>query len=231
MFIIIKKKDYKMKLLLKTVLTLFIIFTTMLLIIKFSGLLSVEEIKQIFANLKSQPSYILGSLIVILLFIDLFIAVPTMTIILLAGYFIGFELALFYTFIGLLSASLTGYFLSKKYGEKVLDKLSSKESQKLEMKELFNKHGVLVLVLSRAVPMLPEVSSCLAGVCNMSLKRFIIAWLIATLPYITVITYAGSISNFDNPIPAIIAAVSITIILWIMWFIFIKIDRIRNRGC
>jgi uncharacterized membrane protein YdjX (TVP38/TMEM64 family) len=99
------------------------------------------------------------------------------------------------------------------------------------MKELFNKHGVLVLVLSRAVPMLPEVSSCLAGVCNMSLKRFIIAWLIATLPYITVITYAGSISNFDNPIPAIIAAVSITIILWIMWFIFIKIDRIRNRGC
>lgn len=218
-----------MKLLIKTVLILFIIFTTMLLIFKFSGILSVEDIKQIFSNLKSQPSYILGSLIVILLFIDLFIAVPTMTIILLAGYFIGFELALFYTFIGLLSASLTGYFLSKKYGEKVLDRLSSNEQQKLEMKELFNKHGVLVLVLSRAVPMLPEVSSCLAGTCKMTLRRFLLAWSIGTVPYLTVITYAGSISNFDNPMPAITAAVAITLLFWILWLVFIKINKIKTQ--
>ncbi len=218
-----------MKLLIKTVLILFVIFTTMLLIFKFSGILSVEDIKQIFTNLKSQPSYILGSLIVILLFIDLFIAVPTMTIILLAGYFIGFELALFYTFIGLLSASLTGYFLSKKYGEKVLDKLSSNEQQKLEMKELFNKHGVLVLVLSRAVPMLPEVSSCLAGTCKMTLKRFLLAWSIGTVPYLTVITYAGSISNFDNPMPAIIAAVAITLLFWVLWLVFIRINKIKTQ--
>ena len=64
-----------------------------------------------------------------------------MTIIILAGYFIGFELALFYTSIGLLSASLSGYFLSRKYGMKLLDKLSSNEEQKEEMTELFNKHG------------------------------------------------------------------------------------------
>jgi len=218
-----------MKLLIKTVLILFVIFTTMLLIFKFSGILSVEDIKQIFSNLKSQPSYILGSLIVILLFIDLFIAIPTMTIILLAGYFIGFELALFYTFLGLLSASLTGYFLSRKYGEKVLDKLSSNEQQKLEMKELFNKHGVLVLVLSRAVPMLPEVSSCLAGTCKMTLKRFLLAWSIGTVPYLAVITYAGSISNFDNPMPAITAAVAITLLFWILWLVFIKINKIKTQ--
>jgi len=218
-----------MKLFIKTVLILFVIFTTMLLIFKFSGILSFEDIKQIFSNLKSQPSYILGSLIVILLFIDLFIAIPTMTIILLAGYFIVFELALFYTFLGLLSASLTGYFLSRKYGEKVLDKLSSNEQQKLEMKELFNKHGVLVLVLSRAVPMLPEVSSCLAGTCKMTLKRFLLAWSIGTVPYLTVITYAGSISNFDNPMPAITAAVAITLLFWILWLVFIKINKIKTQ--
>lgn len=58
-----------MKLLIKSVLILFVIFTSMLLIIKFSSLLTVEDIKEIFVNLKSQPSYILGSLIVLLLFI------------------------------------------------------------------------------------------------------------------------------------------------------------------
>lgn len=216
-----------MKLLIKSILILATIFTTTLLIIKFSGLLTVEDIKEIFQNLKSQPSYILGSLIVLFLFIDLFIAVPTMTIIILAGYFIGFELAVFYTFVGLLSASLTGYFLSRKYGEKILNKLSSDENQKLEMTELFNKHGVLVLVLSRAVPMLPEISSCLAGTCKMSLKRFLFAWSLGTIPYLCVIAYAGSISNLDNPMPAIYAAIGITTFFWFAWLIFMKRNKIK----
>ena len=217
-----------MKLLIKSVLILATIFTTTLLIIKFSGVLSVDDIKDIFENLKSQPSYVLGFMIVLFLFIDLFIAVPTMTIIILAGYFIGFELAVFYTFLGLLSASLTGYFLSRKYGLKILNKLSSNEEQKIEMTELFNKHGVLVLVLSRAVPMLPEISACLAGTCNMSLKRFLLAWSLGTIPYLCVIAYAGSISNLDNPMPAIYAAIGITILFWFLWLIFMKKYRSDN---
>ncbi|MBP7770180.1 MAG: VTT domain-containing protein [Aliarcobacter sp.] len=217
-----------MKLLIKTILILISIFTATLLLIKFTGILTVDDIKEIFTNLKSQPSYILGGLIVLFLFIDLFIAVPTMTIIILAGYFIGFELALFYTTIGLLSASLTGYFLSKKYGNKVLNKLSSNEQQKQEMTDLFNKHGVLVLVLSRAVPMLPEISSCLAGACNMSLRRFLLAWFLGTIPYVCVIAYAGSISNLDNPMPAIYAALGITILFWFIWMVFMKIDKRRS---
>lgn len=218
-----------MKLLIKSVLILAAIFTTTLLIIKFSGVLTIEDIKQLFETLKSQPSYILGSIIVCLLFIDLFIAVPTMTIIILAGYFIGFQLAVFYTFIGLLLASLTGYFLSKKYGNRVLDKLSSDEEQKIQMTELFNKHGVLVLVLSRAVPMLPEISSCLAGTCNMSLRRFLFAWSLGTVPYLCVIAYAGSISNLDNPMPAIYAAIGITVLFWFLWLIFMKRNKIKNH--
>ncbi|MEN8717573.1 MAG: VTT domain-containing protein [Sulfurovum sp.] len=218
-----------MKLLIKSILILVGIFTTTLLIIKFSGVLTVEDIKEIFTNLKSQPSYVLGGLIVLFLFIDLFIAVPTMTIIILAGYFIGFELAVLYTFIGLLSASMTGYFLSKKYGNKVLDKLSSNEEQKTQMTELFNKHGVLVIVLSRAVPMLPEISSCLAGTCKMSLKRFIFAWSLGTIPYISVITYAGSISNLDNPMPALYAAIGITVFFWIIWMGFMRYNKLKNQ--
>ena len=218
-----------MKLLIKSVLILVVIFTTTLLIIKFSGVLTIEDIKEIFANLKSQPSYILGALIVLFLFIDLFIAVPTMTIIILAGYFIGFELAVLYTFIGLLSASLTGYFLSLKYGNKILDKLSSNEEQKLEMTDLFNKHGVLVIVLSRAVPMLPEISSCLAGTCKMSLKRFLFAWSLGTIPYLSVIAYAGSISNLENPMPAIYAAIGITVLFWIIWMVFMKYNKLKTQ--
>lgn len=205
------------------------IFTSTLLLIKFSGILTVEDIKGIFETLKSKPSYILGSIIVLLLFIDLFIAVPTMTIIILAGFFIGFELAVFYTFLGLLLASLTGYILSRKYGLKILNKLTSDQEQVEQMKELFNKHGVLVLILSRAVPMLPEISACLAGTCSMSIKKFLTAWSLGTIPYLCVIAYAGSISNLDNPMPAIYAALGITITFWFLWMIFLKVNKLQFK--
>jgi uncharacterized membrane protein YdjX (TVP38/TMEM64 family) len=218
-----------MKLLIKIILLLAGIFTTTLLIIKFSGILTVDDIKESFLNLKSQPSYVLGSLIVFLLFIDLFIAVPTMSIIILSGYFLGFELALLYTSFGLLSASMTGYFLSKKYGNKVLDKLSSNKEQKLEMTTLFNKQGILVIILSRAVPMLPEICSCLAGTCKMPIKRFLLAWTLGTIPYVGVMSYAGSISNLDEPMPAILAALGITVLFWLVWIIFMKIDKKRSN--
>ena len=218
-----------MKLLIKSVLILMAIFTSTLLLIKFSGVLTVDDIKQLFETLKSQPSYILGSIIILLLLVDLFIAVPTMTVIILAGYFVGFELAVLYTFIGLLLASLTGYFLSKKYGLKMLNKLSTDQEQIEQMKELFNKHGILVLILSRAVPMLPEISACLAGTCSMSIKRFLTAWSLGTIPYLTVIAYAGSISNLDNPMPAIYAAIGITFAFWFFWMIFLKANKIKLK--
>ncbi|CAI8233332.1 MAG: Uncharacterised protein [Arcobacter lacus] len=97
------------------------------------------------------------------------------------------------------------------------------------MTELFNKHGVLVIVLSRAVPMLPEISSCLAGTCKMSLKRFIFAWSLGTIPYISVITYAGSISNLDNPMPALYAAIGITVFFWIIWMGFMRYNKLKNQ--
>lgn len=217
-----------MKLLLKSIIILFLFFTAMLLLLKFSGILSIEDIKELFSSLKEQPSYILGSLVVLLLLIDLFIAIPTMTVILLAGYFLGFELALVFTAIGLLGASMAGYFLSTFYGEKVLNKLSNDTEQKDQMKELFNTHGMIVIMLSRAVPLLPEISACLAGTCNMRMRKYFIAWTIGTIPYISVMTYAGSISSLENPMPALYAALGITLLFSFSWFIFKKINKRKS---
>jgi uncharacterized membrane protein YdjX (TVP38/TMEM64 family) len=216
-----------MNLLIKSIIILFLFFTSMLLIMKFTSLLTIEDIKSIFTNLKTQPSYMIGSLVILLLFIDLFIAIPTMTVILLAGYFLGFQLALLYTSIGLLGASLTGYTLSIFYGERIINKLSNDQKQINQMKQLFNTHGMILIMLSRAVPLLPEISACLAGTCHMNLKKYLLAWTIGTIPYICIMTYAGSISSIDNPKPALIAAIGITVLFSIGWFIFKKINKYK----
>lgn len=211
-----------MKLLIKTILMLMFIFFSTFLIIKFTGVLSVEDIKHYFELLKEQPHYFIGILVIILLFADLFIAVPTMTIIILAGYFIGFELAVLYAFTGLFGASFFGYFISRLYGEKLLKKVSKDEEQIIQMKKIFNQHGMIMLMLSRAMPMLTEISSCLAGTCKMPLSKYLLGWSIGTIPYLLLISYAGSISDLNNPKPVLITAFAITGVLWLSWFIFMR---------
>jgi uncharacterized membrane protein YdjX (TVP38/TMEM64 family) len=219
-----------MKLLIKSVLILMGIFVSSLIIIKLTGILTIEDIKEIFNNLKSQPPHILGLSVVFLLFIDLFIAVPTMTIIILAGYFIGFELGMLYSLIGLIIASFTGYLGSWKYGNKLLDKLSSNELQKKEMMEIFNKHGFLVIILSRAVPMLPEISSCLAGTCKIPLQKYLMAWTLGTIPYVSIMSYTGSISDLENPMPAIYTVIGITLLFSLLWFLFMKFYKLKGKN-
>ena len=218
-----------MKLLIKTTLILMLIFFSTFLLIKLTGILTVEDIKHYFNLLKEQPTYFIGSLVVLLLFIDLFIAVPTMTIIMLAGYFIGFEQAAFYAFIGMFSASSCGYFLSRLYGEDLLKKFTKDKNQIIQMKEVFNQYGMTMLILSRAMPMLTEISSCLAGTCKMSLKKYLLAWSIGSIPYLLLISYAGSVSDLNNPKPALFTAFIITAFLWFSWFIFLrkKIPKLR----
>jgi len=200
-----------LNLLTKIILMLGLIFFSTFIIIKLSGVLTVEDIKMWFENIKTQPSYVIGGLVVLLLFIDLFIAIPTMTTILLAGYFLGFGLGAMYAFLGLFMASFTGYFLSLAYGKKVLNLVSKDKEQKQQMQDTFAKHGMTMIVLSRAMPMLPEISCTLAGTCKMPLGKFTLAW-----PYLLIIAYAGSISDANNPKPAIFA------VLWLSWFYFMK---------
>ena len=217
-----------MNLLIKTVLILAGIFFSTFLIIKFTGVLTVEDIKTWFETIKSKPSYMVGFLVILLLFADLFIAVPTMTIIILAGYFLGFEMGALYAFLGLLLASFTGYGLSWVYGEKILNRLSKDKEQKEQMKTLFREHGMIMLILSRAAPMITEISCCLAGTCKMPFYRFLLGWSLGTIPYLLIVSYAGSISDLSNPKPALFAGIGVALVLWLSWAWFIKKSLGKN---
>lgn len=211
-----------MKLLAKMAVTLALIFASTFVVIKMSGILTTEDIKQGFENLRSGPAYIIGAVVVALLFADLFIAVPDMTVILLAGYALGFPTALAFSFAGVFLAGVTGYTLSRILGDRVLRKVEPNEKSRQQTYELFQRHGIWVLVLSRAMPLLPEVSACLAGACKMPLHRFLLGWSLGTIPYLIIVTYAGSISDVDKLSPAIFTAIVVTGMLWGAWGVFLR---------
>ena len=212
-----------MKLLIKSALILAAIFASTFIIIKSTGILTIEDIRLGFEALKSQPAYFVGGLVVLLLFADLFIAVPTMTVIILAGYFIGFQFAVMFAFTGLACAALTGYILSRVWGDKLLRFINHDQQQRQQMHELFQQHGILVLILSRAMPILPEVSACLAGVSRMDFPRFVFGWSLGSVPYVILVAYAGSISDLNNPMPAVFIAIGVTTSLWLAWYWFFRV--------
>ncbi|WP_083602027.1 TVP38/TMEM64 family protein [Thalassotalea sp. PP2-459] len=206
--------------LLKVMLIMATCFALTFLFIKSTGILSIEQIKHWLIIAKSSHQGYVFSIVVALLFADLFIAVPTLTIILLAGYFLGFHVALIASLMGMTLAGFVGYWLSSRYGEFVLQTIIKAKTERDKASSTFKQHGFIFILLSRAMPILPEVSACLAGIAQMPFHRFFLAWVLSTAPYATIASYAGSVSSISNPKPAIIAALGISGVLWCSWFFY-----------
>lgn len=219
-----------MKALLKFVILLGAFFTFTLLLFKVLGVLSVDDIKLWLEQALGISPWIVGLIIIGLLLIDLFIAIPTLSLTILSGFFLGLELGVTYSSIGMIGAGSLGYFVSRTNGERLLRFVTKDEEQVTEMKELFTKFGPVSLMLCRAAPMLPEVTSCLAGVTKMPYLRYLLFYLIGTLPYSIIAVYAGSISSIDNPAPAIFTFMGMFAGLTFIWIVFIYFTKKRKKA-
>ncbi len=214
-----------MRALMKLVLVLTSLFATTFIVAKLSGVLSVEKIEQWLTAAQSIDVLYLASLIVLLLFADLFIAVPTLTIMILSGYFLGHFYGSLAAITGVMLAGISGYSLTYIYGEKLERRIIKDKQQRVELREQFKQYGVFMILFSRALPILPEVSACLSGMTKMPFNKFLLTWSVSSVPYAIIATYAGSISSLDNPKPAIIAAIALTSSMWTMWFIFKRMTQ------
>jgi len=138
----------------------------------------------------------------------------------LAGYFLGFPAGALSALAGVSFAALGGYALSRKWGEPILKRIVKNADEREEMKEAFYASGPVMIVLSRAAPMVPEVTACMAGVTRMPFPKYAAFFLMGTLPYVLIASYAGSISSIDSPQPAIYAALFLYATLWLGWYFF-----------
>jgi uncharacterized membrane protein YdjX (TVP38/TMEM64 family) len=161
--------------------------------------------------------------VVLILAIDIFIAVPTLTTCILSGYFLGFIWGGLAASIGLLSAGLIGYWLSRSLGEKVLKIIICSSEKREEAKETFGQYGLAMIMLSRSSPIFSEVCACMAGMAKMKFTKFFLAWSINSIPYALIAAYSGSISSFENPKPAIYTMIGLYMVLWLFWFLYKKI--------
>ncbi len=217
-----------MKELLKLGLALALAFASTFLLLRGAGLLDVDDIRRAIERAAEGPALWVAAVILLLLMADLIIAVPTMTLCILAGHFLGATWGALTATAGMMLAGVGGYVISRRLGWRLLQRLAPNPVRLAEIQRLFATHGVLVLIVCRAAPIVPEVSCCLAGATRMPFGRFLGSYALGTMPYAVLTAYAGSVSSWQQPLPAISMAVALTATLALVWWWLIRRTRLQH---
>jgi len=209
-----------MKSMLKLMVIMALCFASTFLILNVTGVITIERINNLLEAADNSSPILIGSIIALLLFADLFVAMPTLTLMILSGFFLGPQLGALFSILGLSMAGFSGYGISHRFGDRLARKLIKDETELSNAIQSFKKFGTGTILLSRAMPILPEVSACMAGLTQMPKYKFALAWMLSTVPYATIASYAGSMSSESNPKPAIIAAIGLTCFFWLAWTVY-----------
>ncbi|MEP4198766.1 MAG: VTT domain-containing protein [Aliishimia sp.] len=206
-----------MKSLIKVMLTLASLFALTFVIGRLLGILTIENVRNWLEWAGQVDTTVLVGSVILLLFADLFVAVPTLTITILSGFFLGFPSGALAAFVGMSLASGSGYWISRVWGHHGIAFLIKSPQERAALTAAFETNGPIMIILSRAVPIVTEVSACMAGATQMRFIRYCMFFAVGTVPYVLIAAYAGSISSIEDPKPAIIAVLALNVTLWVSW--------------
>lgn len=162
-----------------------------------------------------------------LLVADLIIPIPATPIMAALGALYGPLAGTAFAVIGSATAGVAGYWLAKACGTRGV-RLVADEREIARFQSFFEAWGPYAVILSRALPIMPEVISILAGLSRMSFRKFLISLLAGTVPVAAVLAWSGHLSR-DHAWYAVLLATVIPALLWPLVFRPFVI-KTRGRG-
>lgn len=216
--------------LVRTALVLAGAFAATFVMMRATGILTEDQVRAFLAGAHRIDPVWLVALAIGLLWVDLLIAIPTMTTILLAGYFLGPLLGSAAAIAGLFAMGVTSHVLGRVIGRPVLARLLHDEARLAAIEASFARNDVLALFVCQALPILPELACCLSGIARMNPVRFLSAYAVGVVPFAVIVAYAGSVSTIANPGPAIYAAIGVSASLLLAWRLLQRRARVHQPG-
>lgn len=153
-------------------------------------------------------------LIVLLLIVDILLPIPSSVVMMLSGFLLGPWLGGVASFTGAMAAAWIGFFGCRYGGAAFFTRIVGKDDIS-KVEHWFNDYGIAAIIISRPVPMLTEILSCLAGLSKVNVWRFTLASIVGTLPICIVYSYFGSKGTLTDPWPAVWVAVLIPAVGWL----------------
>lgn len=150
-----------------------------------------------------------------LLVSDLFLPIPGTVVMSALGYIYGPWIGGLIAASGSIFGGLAGYGIGRCCGERTARRwLGNRDYEKGRL--LFGRGGGWLVALSRALPILPEVMACTAGLVRMPFRKFVVALACGSLPMGLLFAIIGAAGHeapgwamgFSLVIPAILWALA-----------------------
>lgn len=211
-----------MKLIIKIILLFILMTFTFIIVYEICGqhfelFFSQEKCIEWFSRIKPF-AWIIG---IVLLIFDILLPVPATGIMAALGAVYGPWTGGIVSAAGSVCAGLIGYLIAKFLGQKASTRIASQEEVE-RFKLFFDRWGAYAVILSRIMPIIPEVTTILAGLSRMNFQRFFWALLAGSLPFSFLFSWVGSYSGF-TPGTGILLAVLVPAFLWPF---FIKLAKV-----
>lgn len=162
----------------------------------------------------AEPGLPAGVAICAVLGLDILLPVPSSLVMVLSGVLFGVLGGGLLSLLGSLAGNLAGFELARRYGGGLARRLVG-ERELHKMDRLFVRHGFLVIVLTRPVPVLMESVSLVAGLSAMPRSGFVAASLLGSIPVCLVYAYAGAFAlQARSVLPAVLVGVGVPALAW-----------------
>jgi len=131
--------------------------------------------------------------VVVFLLLDIVLPVPSSFVLVTTGYLLGTAMGAAVGFVGLTCASLGGYWLGRCAGGPLARRIVGR-AQLERFAQLSQRHGDALLVAFRAMPVLAEATTILAGMSRLPLPRFLFVVSIGNAVVALLYAWIGAIS-------------------------------------
>ncbi|MBW2995378.1 TVP38/TMEM64 family protein [Candidatus Woesearchaeota archaeon] len=156
--------------------------------------------------------------------------VPSLPFDLAAGAVFGGFLGGVYTVIGAVIGAVIAFWVTKRYGRKVVERFFGKEY--LDVCDLCSeKYLFAVVLITRLIPFSFDFISFAAGLTKMKTWKFALATAIGTIPITFMRTYTGEVFSMQNKVVNVVLAVILisTVYLFPKYFNQKRVKKIQQR--
>lgn len=153
--------------------------------------------------------------VVLLLGIDVFLPVPSSIVMVLSGAAFGVVWGSVLSLVGSLAGEWLGFELARRYG-RAASRLIVDEDELRKLERQFDRYGAAAVAITRALPIVMETMSIVAGLSTMKRSTFLLASILGTLPVVVIYAYAGAVSrHVGSIVPAVVILIAVAGAAWI----------------
>ncbi|MDG2220750.1 MAG: VTT domain-containing protein [Rubripirellula sp.] len=160
------------------------------------------------------PSPLVTSCLVIgLLATDVLLPVPSSVISTLSGWQLGWILGTFATWVGMNLGAIVGFGLARRYGKPFALWFTGAEDLN-RVHEISDRYGPTVLVFTRAMPVFAEATVLIAGIHQLSWRKFVPAVVLSNLGIAVAYSALGDYAERHQWLPlALAVAIGVPILV------------------